>query len=108
MANYNFARLDRHSKGVGGGRQTKHAWAEAVIAEASTGLRRGAERQQNQNQGRGHPGSGGEEEEKPTRPSLTASAAPAAQSAPIHRTTSAAGQTSDWKLGKAKQCDCIS
>lgn len=37
---------------------------------------------------------------KPTWLSLTASAAPAAQSAPVHRTTSTAGQTSDWKLGR--------
>lgn len=37
---------------------------------------------------------------KPTWLSLTTSAAPAAQSAPVHRTTSTAGQTSDWKLGR--------
>ena len=37
---------------------------------------------------------------KPTWPSLTTSAAPAAQSAPVHRTTGTAGQTSDWKLGR--------
>lgn len=37
---------------------------------------------------------------KPTWLSLTASAASAAQSAPVHRTTSTAGQTSDWKLGR--------
>lgn len=37
---------------------------------------------------------------KPTWLSLTASAAPATQSAPVHRTTSIAGQTSDWKLGR--------